>query len=88
MTEKDVEAVYNLFEKYDSVIDKSKIVSIEDLKNNDYSLSVNSYIEKAPIESVCPQEVKKAFLSAIEEAMEAEEKFKSLLVEGGYISEQ
>ncbi|KAF6616168.1 N-6 DNA methylase [Paenibacillus polymyxa] len=88
MTEEDVEEVYNLFKNYESVIEKSKIVSIEDIKLKECTLSVNSYIEKASIETICPQKVKKAFLSALDEAIEAEENLKSLLIEGGYISEQ
>lgn len=87
MTDEDVTEVYNLFQNYESVIDKSKVVSIEDIKSKDYMLTVNSYIETKPIKMKCPEEVKKDFLAALEEAVEAEESFKSLLVEGGYISE-
>ncbi|MOA27735.1 hypothetical protein D3C78_1486280 [compost metagenome] len=87
MTEKDVEEAYNLFKNYESVIEKSKVVSIEDIKLKEYTLSVNSYIEKAPIEAICPQEVKKTFLATLDEVIEAEENLKSLLIEGGYISE-
>lgn len=87
MTEKDVDEVYDLFKNYESVIEKSKVVSIEDIKLKEYTLSVNSYIEKAPIETICPKEIKKAFLAALDEVVEAEENLKSLLVEGGYISE-
>lgn len=87
MTEKDVLEVYNLYKKYESVIEKSKIVSIEDIKTKEYTLSVNSYIEKTLMETVCPKEVKKAFLSALDEVLAAEEKLKALLAEGGYISE-
>ncbi|WP_312563186.1 N-6 DNA methylase, partial [Anaerospora sp.] len=87
MTERNVEEVFNLYKEYDDVIEKSQIATIEDIRLKDYTLSVNSYIEKAPLDTICPQEVKKAFLLALEEAIVAEESFKRLLIEGGYISE-
>jgi type I restriction enzyme M protein len=87
MSKGNVEEVFNLFQVYEDVIEKVKIATIEDIKAKDYTLSVNSYIEKAPQESIDPKEVKKAFFLALDEAIAAEEKFKRLLVEGGYISE-
>lgn len=87
MTESNVDEVFDLFQSYEDVIEKSKIATIEDIRTKDYSLSVNSYIEKAPQETISPIEVKRAFLLAFDEVIEAEEKFKKLLVEGGYINE-
>ena len=87
MTDDNVAEVYNLFKNYEDVIEKSKVVSIEDIKSKDYTLAVNNYIEKAPIKTVCPKEVKREFLLALEAAIEAEENLKALLIEGGYISE-
>ncbi|WP_312440752.1 N-6 DNA methylase [Sphingobacterium multivorum] len=87
MTERDVEEVFNLYKEYDDVIEKSQIATIENMRLKDYTLSVNSYIEKAPHDTICPPKVKKAFLLALEEAIAAEENFKRLLIEGGYISE-
>lgn len=87
MTEQDVAEVYNLFKNYESIIEKSKVVTIEDIKLKDYILSMNGYIEKAPIKTACPEEVRKEFLLALNEAIEAEENLKALLIEGGYISE-
>lgn len=88
MTDDDVEEVYKLYKNYDNVIEKSKVVSIEDIEEKDYTLSVNNYIEKAPVKTACSKEVKREFLLALDEAIEAEERFKALLIEGGYISEQ
>jgi type I restriction enzyme M protein len=87
MTEENVAEVFNLFQTYEDVIEKSKIATLENIKAKDYTLSVNSYIEKAPQETISPQEVKQNFLQALDEAIAAEEKFKRLLIAGGYISE-
>ncbi|MEK4272538.1 N-6 DNA methylase [Paenibacillus sp. FSL R7-0026] len=87
MTEKNIDEVYNLFKNYKSVIEKSKVATIEDIKSKDYTLSMNSYIEKAPIETISPKVVQRAFLLALDEVVESEKKLKILLAEGGYISE-
>ncbi|MGG0716279.1 N-6 DNA methylase [Robertmurraya massiliosenegalensis] len=87
MTEKNVEDTYNLYENYENVIEKSKIATFEEIKAKDYTLSVNSYIEKTAQEITSPKEVKKSFFQALEDAIAAEENFKRLLIEGGYISE-
>ncbi len=87
MNENNVDEVFDLYKKYTDVIEKAKIVTIKEVKDKDFTLSVNSYIEKAPLETVDPKEVRKAFYSALDEAIAAEEKLKELLIEGGYISE-
>lgn len=87
MTETNVEDVYSLYKNYEDVIEKSKIATIEDIRAKDYTLSVNSFIEKTVHETISPEEVKRSFILALEEAIAMEEKFKRLLVEGGYIGE-
>ena len=87
MTDDNVEEVYNLFKNYKDVIEKSKVVDIEDIKSKGYTLSVNNYIERIPVKTASHKEVKREFLLALEEAIKAEEKLKALLIEGGYISE-
>lgn len=87
MTESNVEEVFNLFKDYEDVVEKAKKAEIEDIRAKEYTLSVNSYIEKAPQETICPEEVKKAFLLALDDAIAKEENFKRLLIEGGYINE-
>lgn len=87
MTETNVEEAYGLYKNYDDVTEKSKIATIEDIRAKDYTLSVNSYIEKKVQETISPEEVKREFLLALEEVIATEEKFKRLLIEGGYIGE-
>lgn len=57
------------------------------LNKKDYTLAVNSYIEKKPQEQVDPQKVKQEFLEAVKNLKIAEDKFKQLLIKGGYIHE-
>jgi type I restriction enzyme M protein len=87
MTEENIMEAYNLCVNYESVIEKAKVVTLEDIKNKGFTLSVSSYIEKAASEIISPKEARKQFFDALNEAYAAEEKLKKLLTEGGYIHE-
>ncbi|MDR0287868.1 MAG: N-6 DNA methylase [Clostridiales bacterium] len=87
MNEQNIEEVYKLCTGYTDVLEKVKIVTLEDIRAKDYSLSVSGYIEKAVRETVSPAEVRKQFFDALQNAHSAEEKLKVLLKEGGYIHE-
>ena len=87
MTDVDIQQVCDLYADYKDVIEKCKIVTLDDIKAKDYTLSVNSYIEKKQQETIDPAVVKKEFLEALSAVTTAEDKLKRLLVEGGYIHE-
>lgn len=87
MTDDDIQQVCDLYADYKDVIEKCKIVTLDDIKARDYTLSVNSYIEKKQQETIDPAAVKKEFLEALSAVTTAEDKLKRLLVEGGYIHE-
>jgi len=87
MTDDDIQQVCDLYTDYKDVIEKCKIVTLDDIKDKEYTLSVNSYIEKKQQETIDPAVVKKEFLEALSAVTTAEDKLKRLLVEGGYIHE-
>lgn len=87
MTDEDVETAFKLYLDYTDVVEKAKVVTIEEIQTKDYTLSVNSYIEKKAQKTVDTTEIRRQFFAALEDVREAEERFKQLLVEGGYISE-
>lgn len=87
MTDENIQEVCNLYADYKDIIEKCKIVTLDDIKEKDYTLSVNSYIEKKPQETIDPAVVKKEFLEALNAVTKAEDKLKQLLAEGGYIHE-
>lgn len=87
MTDDDIQQVCDLYADYQDVIEKCKIVTLDDIKAKDYTLSVNSYIEKKQQETIDPAVVKKEFLEALSAVTTAEDKLKRLLIEGGYIHE-
>ena len=87
MTENDIQTVYNYYTAYEDVIEKVKIVSIADVREKDYSLAINNYIEKKEQETVPPEEIRKQYFEAYNEMIKAEARMRELLLKGGYISE-
>lgn len=87
MTDDDVSKVFELFTDYKDVIEKVKVVTIPDVRNKDYTLAINSYVDKKEQEIVSPAEVRRQYFEAFDEMREAEEKMISLLLEGGYVNE-
>ena len=87
MTDSDVDKIYNLYDDYKDVIEKVKVVKIPEVKEKDYSLAINNYIERKEQEIIPPAEVRKQYLDAFEKMMEAEKMMMELLLEGGYVNE-
>ena len=85
MTEQDTDRVYRLWSDYRNVIDECAIVDLETLKEHDYTLAVNTYIEKKAAEAIDPEQVRRNFRAALQEVKDSEEALKQLLAEGGYI---
>ncbi|MBR5592070.1 MAG: SAM-dependent DNA methyltransferase [Kiritimatiellae bacterium] len=87
MTEENVQTLFKYYTDYEDVVEKVKVVTLDDIKNQDYTLDVNRYIEKKPQEVVPPAEVRRQYFEAYNEMIAAEEKMRQLLIQGGYINE-
>ena len=87
MTEDDVNRVFKLYTDYQDVIDYAKVVTINEIKDKDYTLAVNTYIEKAKAETKDPAQVRAEFFVALEDVKVKEERMKQLLREGGYLND-
>jgi type I restriction enzyme M protein len=87
MSEDDIQIVFNLYSNYKDEIEKVKVVSLDEIREKDYILSVNSYIEKKEQEVVPPEVVRQNYFDALQVVKDAEEKMKLLLIKGGYINE-
>ena len=85
MTESDTDQVYQLWQGYKNVIDKCAIVDLDTIKEKDYTLSVNTYIEKTPAPPIDPQKIRAEFFAALKEVQDSETALTQLLKEGGYI---
>ncbi len=84
MTEDNINTVYGLCSNYTDVTEKAKVVTLDDLRGKDYSLSVSVYIQKTAKETANPVEVRREFKSTLEAAKTAEARLQELLVKGGY----
>ena len=87
LTRENVDRIYNLYTAYQDVLDYAKIVTIDDLRAKDYSLSVNTYIEKTKKKTASPAEVRRQYLETYNEMIACEDATRELLKKGGYISE-
>ncbi len=87
MSEDDIQTVFNLYSNYKDVIEKSKIVTLDEIREKDYTLSVNTYIEKEEQEVVSPEEVRQNYYDALSEVERTEKRMKELLEKGGYVNE-
>lgn len=87
LTEENVDELYKLFCDYEDVIDKAKVVTIENVRDKDYTLSVNTYIDKKSTEAIDPKEVKRQYFEAVENVKVAEKRLRELLVKEGLLNE-
>lgn len=87
MTDDDVSKVFEFYTDYKDVIEKVKVVTIPDVREKDYTLAINNYVEKKEQEMVPPAEVRRQYFEAFDEMREAEDIMISLLLEGGYVNE-
>ena len=87
ITPENVETIFKLYQDYDDVLEQCKIVTIKDVEDAGFDLSVKKYIEKKTIEMVPPEIVRKRFYEALDSVRKAERKLQTLLIEEGYINE-
>lgn len=83
----DVKTLYGLYADFTDVIEQCKVVTIKDIEDAGFDLSVKRYIEKKKQKSVSPSIVRKNYFAALEAVRTAEEKMQKLLIEGGYVHE-
>lgn len=87
MTEEDIQKVFSLYTDYKNVLEYSKIVTLKEIEDKDYTLAINNYIEKKQRETLPPAEIRRQYFEAYQAMLAAEAKMKQLLREGGYIHE-
>ena len=58
LSEKNIDDIFDLFQKYDNIDGVTKIVSLDEIRENDHSLSIQKYVypinelEKTEINSI------------------------------------
>ena len=84
LSDSDVDQIINLYSAYQDVEETAKVVTIREIEEKDYILSVTRYIERKTAEVKPYEAVKVEFQQAYQNIVEAEHKFRELLIQGGY----
>lgn len=87
ITTANANEIFELYQNYHDVVEKCKVVTLADIGEKDYDLSVKKYIEMKKIESVPPEVVRKEYKRIVQEVIENEEQMRQILTEGGFIHE-
>ncbi|WP_278932814.1 type I restriction-modification system subunit M [Parabacteroides johnsonii] len=87
MTEENIREVFELYLGYTDILDKSKVVAMVDIAENDYSLDVNDYIKRPDVAIVEPAFVRQEYMRAVEAVNTAENRLKELLIKEGLLNE-
>ncbi len=87
MSEDDIQKVFNLYSNYKDALEYVKVVDLDEIRSKEYTLSVNTYIQKKEQEIIDPAIVRQNYFDALKDVREAEERMKKLLIEGGYVNE-
>lgn len=83
----NVKTITALFTKYEDVIDLCRIVTIKDVEDGGFDLSVKKYIKKHKRETILPEVARRNYYDALEALRKAENRMQHLLIEGGYVHE-
>jgi len=85
MSENDTQRVYDLCFNFQDVVEEAKVVYLQEIADNDYSLEANHYILRTKPESISPVEIRTQFTEKLREMHQAEEELIKLLRDGGYL---
>lgn len=85
LTDENVDRIFGLYEHFRDEIDFAKVVTIDEIRQKDFTLSVSAYIEKTKKATLSPELVRAQYLDACREVIACENRMKELLQKGGYI---
>ena len=72
---------------FEDVADRAKVVSLDEIKAEDWTLNISRYVLPPVGEDIPPlPEAVAAFKQAIAEARAAEDRLREVLIEGGWLS--
>lgn len=83
----NIQTLYDLYSNYTDVIERCRVVTLKDVEDGGFDLSVKRYIERKKQETIPPAVVRQNYFAALEAVHAAETKMRKLLIEGGYVHE-
>lgn len=87
LSQEDSDELFGYYESYEDVIERCKIVTIKDIEEQGYILSVGNYIERTKEEVEPSERVVERFSKLLEETEAAEMRLRKLLAKEGYLHE-
>lgn len=87
LSEANIEEIFQLFKGKRDVEGKAKMVSLAEIRENDYSLTPKKYMGGIDVQHLPFDEAYKEFLESMDSLKAAEEKTKKKLIEEGYLHE-
>lgn len=87
ISKENADEIYMLYQRYEDILEREKIITISDAEEMGYELNLNKYIKRKEIKGKSFEEAKQDYNLALAEMKEKEENFMRLLEEGGYINE-
>ena len=85
LSNENADELYGYFAVYEDAIERCKVVTLEEVEQQGFTLSVSNYVERKKEEVEPPEQVKARFMRLLEETDEAEERLRALLEKGGYL---
>lgn len=83
----NIQTLYDLYCNYSDVVERCKVVTLKDVEDGGFDLSVKRYIERKKQDSIPPAVVRQNYFATLEAVRISEEKMRRLLIEGGYVHE-
>ena len=83
----NADELYGLYEAYEDKVERCKVVTLDEVREQGCVLSVSNYLERQKEEVEPPERVRERFLALLRETEAAEARLAQLLKEGGYLDD-
>ncbi len=87
MTDQDVNHVLSVYHQYKDQAEVSRIVTIDEIADKDYSLALNYYIEKKAKTELNPEKIRSNYLESLDRVKNAESQLRYYLGLEGLLNE-
>ena len=84
----NVKTLFKLYSDYDDVMERCKVVTLQEVEKAGFDLTVKRYIDQKKQKVISPVEVRQSYQRTLDSVLSAERRMIELLIEGGYVHEQ
>jgi type I restriction enzyme M protein len=87
ISEKDADELFALYAAFSDKAEKSKVVSVDEIRNNNYNLAMVRYVATKEAENLSYKEAASELTAAMDHLLDQQKILRNKLREGGYINE-